>query len=317
MSITTVRGEIDAADLGATLMHEHIYSLYSDYRIDYGWDDEAAVQRAVEILKDLKASSGITAMVDLTVLGLGRNLRRTRLISELADLHVVAATGIYTFADLPHFFRNRTTMVDENWISDFLVRELTVGVGETGIRPALIKLVTDQQGANDDVKLIAQQVGRAQVRTGVPISTHSHPRTEQGLVQQELLRAEGVDLGRVIIGHSGDTTDLDYLQKIVDNGSYLGMDRFGHEPSLPLQDRIDTVVALCERGLASRMVLSHDTNVHSDGVPAEVRYTEIFSNWNFRCVPDIVLPALRERGVSESDITLMMIQNPVGILDHA
>jgi len=135
-------------------------------------------------------------------------------------------------------------------------------------------------------------------------------------VQQELLRAEGVDLGRVVIGHSGDTTDLDYLQRIVDNGSYLGMDRFGHEPSLPLEDRIRTVATLCERGLAGRIVLSHDTNVHSDGVPAEIRHSEVFADWHFRCVPDIVLPALRERGVSEEDIALMMVENPRRILEH-
>jgi phosphotriesterase-related protein len=316
MRVTTVLGEMDAARLGVTLMHEHVYSLYSDYRNEYGWDEEKAVAIAVDAMTDL-VQAGVTAIVDMTVLGLGRSVRRLERISRASGLTILAATGIYTFGDLPNFFRSRTAYVSDDYVSDFFVAEIEDGIGDTGIRPAVIKFATDAQGINDDVALIGRQVARAQLRTGVPIMTHSHSGTRQGLAQQRLLAAEGVDLGAVVIGHAGDSSDLDYLQRLLDNGSWLGMDRFGHEPSAPLAQRIDTVVALCERGYASRMVLSHDTSVRSDSLPDDVRRSPVFANWNFRCIPDLVLPALRERGVSAEDIETMMVRNPRAVLAHA
>jgi predicted metal-dependent phosphotriesterase family hydrolase len=55
--------------------------------------------------------------------------------------------------------------------------------------------------------------------SGLPISTHTHAESERGLDQQRIFEDEGVDLGRVIIGHSGDSTDLGYLERLIDNGS--------------------------------------------------------------------------------------------------
>lgn len=316
MSVTTVTGQISGDDLGPTLMHEHVYSLYSEFRNEYGWDEEAAVARAVPILQDLM-TTGVRTIVDMTVWGLGRDVRRLERISRLTGLHIVAATGLYTFGDLPNFFRTRRRWLSEDFMSEWFTRELTDGVADSGIRPAVIKLVTDEPGANDAVRYVARQVALAHLATGAPIITHSHAPTQRGLLQQELLKQNGVDLSQVVIGHVGDSKDLDYLQRVIDGGSWLGMDRFGDRPSAPLDQRIDTVVALAERGYAGRMVLAHDTNVHTDSLPEEVRHGEVFSDWNFRTISDRVLPALRERGVPDADIELMMITNPRAILDRA
>ncbi len=91
-------------------------------------------------------------------------------------------------------------------------------------------------------------VAQAHRQTGVPISTHTHARSRRGLEQQRIFREEGVDLSRVVIGHSGDTTEIDYLEELIANGSYLGMDRFGIDTILSFEDRVDTVARLCERG---------------------------------------------------------------------
>jgi phosphotriesterase-related protein len=314
MTVQTLRGPVPATALGPTLMHEHVFTLYRDLGQEYAHDDTAQDAAAVTALRDL-TTTGFTTIVDLTVLGLGRDVARIARLSRAADLHIVCATGIYTFADLPAYFKNGTAYLRENFISDFFVRELTDGVADTGIRPALIKVAVDARGVTEDLDLLLRQSALAHTRTGAPISTHTHASSRQGLVQQRILREEGVDLTRVVIGHCGDSTDLDYLEQLIEAGSWLGMDRFGHEPSGRLADRIDTLAALCERGYAERMVLSHDTNVASDNVPPQMRALPQFEHWHYRCVPDIVLPALRQRGVSERDIRLMTIDNPVAILD--
>jgi phosphotriesterase-related protein len=316
MAVMTVTGPIDGSALGPTLMHEHVFAVYSDYRNEYGWDEEAAVAQAAPVLRDV-LDAGIDTIVDMTVWGLGRDVRRLARLSRLTGLRIVAATGLYTFGDLPNFFRGGRAWHSEDFMADWFVRELTEGVADTGIRPAVVKLVIDDAPANDAVRYIARQVALAHLRTGAPIITHSHAPTRSGLEQQRLLAENGVDLAEVVIGHAGDSADFDYLQRMLDAGSRLGMDRFGHRPSASLEQRVDTVVALVERGYASRLVLSHDTNVHSDSVPAAVRHEPPFEEWNFRTISDRVIPMLRERGVTEDDIRTMMVDNPRAILDRA
>jgi len=315
MTVQTTRGPVAAESLGKTLIHEHIFSLYLDYRADYGFDEELERARAAASLADVHAA-GITTVVDMTVYGLGRNVGRVKaIVDRVPGLNVAVATGIYTFRDLPGFFRNRARFLGEDSIGDLFIRELAHGVGDSGVRAAAVKLVTDEQGVSPDMRLIARQVARAHHATGAPIITHSHSPTRQGLAQQELLRDLGVDLGRVVIGHAGDSDDLGYLEELIANGSYLGMDRFGFGFAASLEQRIDVVTALCQRGYADRLVLSHDANVHSDAVPDEIREDEQLREWNFRCIPDLVLPALRERGVSEVDLHAMLTTNPARVLD--
>ena len=113
----------------------------------------------------------------------------------------------------------------------------------------------------------------------------------------------------VVIGHSGDSTDLEYLTALADAGSYLGMDRFGIDALLPFERRVDTVVQLCKRGYAEKLVLAHDASCFIDWFPLAVREA-VSPNWHFTHIHDDVLPALRERGVSERDIVTMLVENP-------
>ena len=101
----------------------------------------------------------------------------------------------------------------------------------------------------------------------MPISTHTHARKQVGLDQQRIFAEEGVDLSRVVIGHSGDTTDLDYLEELIADGSYLGMDRFGIDSILSFEDRVNTVAEMCRRGHADKMVLSHDAACFNHWLP--------------------------------------------------
>ena len=93
---------------------------------------------------------------------------------------------------------------------------------------------------------------------------HRRGVASAGLEQQEIFRSEGVDLTRVVIGHSGDTDDFDYLEELIANGSILGMDRFGIDGYLPTARRVEVIAELCRRGYADRMVLSHDASCYLD-----------------------------------------------------
>jgi phosphotriesterase-related protein len=103
--------------------------------------------------------------------------------------------------------------------------------------------------------------------------------------------------------------------ELADAGSVLGMDRFGLNMLLPFDQRVDTVAALCERGYADRMVLSHDASCHTDWFPHEV--IDPAGHWHFRHIHDDVLPALRERGVTDAHIDAMLVDNPRRYFDAA
>ena len=178
---------------------------------------------------------------------------------------------------------------------------------EARVADAVTKL--DEHSLTPDVERILRAVGQTHVETGTPITVHTSAALKTGLIAQRILKEEGVDLTKVVIGHCGDTTDLDYLREIADAGSLLGMDRFGIDVFLPFEDRVTTVAALAKAGYADRMVLSHDASCYSDFY-SESYKTALLPRWNYTHITDDVLPALREHGVDEAQITAMLVHNP-------
>jgi phosphotriesterase-related protein len=164
------------------------------------------------------------------------------------------------------------------------------------------------------VERVLRATAIAHRRTGVPISTHTHARRRVGLDQQRVFKEEGVDLTRVIIGHSGDTTDLAYLEELVGNGSYIGMDRFGIDTILSFEDRVATVATMCQRGHADKMVLSHDAACFNHWLP-ERQLPAVLPRWNYLHIHNDVIPALRKAGVTEAQLNTMLVENPRRIFE--
>ncbi|MER3453116.1 MAG: phosphotriesterase-related protein [Acidimicrobiia bacterium] len=319
MQVETVRGPIDTTALGTTLMHEHVFVLNTEIVQNWGdyWDEEERVADAVEKLRALKAA-GVDTIVDPTVIGLGRYIPRVQRVAAQVDLNIVVATGVYTYDDVPFFFHYRgpgTVGGGDEPMVDLFVRDITEGIAGTGVKAAILKCATDVKGVTPGVERVLRAVARAHRATGVPITTHSHAPSRNGLDQQRIFAAEGVDLTRVIIGHSGDTTDLAYLEELIANGSYVGMDRFGIDLLLPFEDRVATVAALCERGHADRIVLSHDASCFIDWFDAELLPVAA-PNWHFLHISHDVLPALRDRGVTDDQIRQMLVDNPRAIFER-
>lgn len=311
-TVHTVRGEVDVAALGTVLMHEHVFVLSEELRLNYPeyWDEDERVADAVDKLRTLK-ERGVDTIVDPTVLGLGRDLARVSRVNDQVDINIVAATGLYTYGDLPFFLHHQgpgTTFGGDEPMVEMFTRDIEEGIADTGVRAAFLKCAI-QDELTPGVARVMRAVAQTHLRTGAPITVHTNPHCGNGLVAQRVLREEGVDLRQVVVGHSGDSSDLDHLVALMEAGSFIGMDRFGLDLLLPFEERVDTVAALCRRGYVDQLVLAQDASCYIDWFPVEAKEAAA-PNWHFTHVHDDVLPALRERGVTEAQITTMLQGNP-------
>lgn len=312
-TVNTVTGPIDSAEMGNVLVHEHIFVLGEEYRQNYqaDWDEDQQVADAVRDLNELKGL-GIDTIFDPTVLGLGRYIPRIQQIAAQTELNIVVATGVYTYNDIPfqfHYTGPGLLFDCPEPLVTYFVKDLTEGIADTGVRAAFLKCAIEEQGLTPGVERVMRAVGTTSMQTGAPVTVHTNPHTRSGLVAQQVLKEQGADLTKVVIGHSGDSTDLDYLMELADNGSILGMDRFGLDVLLPFEDRINTIVALAERGYADRMALAHDASCFIDWFDPEAKRQAV-PKWNYRHISEDVLPALRERGVTDAQITSMLVDVP-------
>ncbi|WP_338750397.1 phosphotriesterase family protein [Janibacter alittae] len=313
VAVPTVTGSVDSADLGRVLAHEHVFVLGEEYRQNYldDWDEDTTVAEAVEELGALP-SLGIDTILDPTVLGLGRYLPRVQRVAEQIDLNVVVATGLYTYNEIPfqfHYSGPGLLFDMPEPLTELFLTDLREGIAGTGVRAGFLKCAIEEQGLTPGVERAMRAVGQASAQSGAPITVHTNPHTGSGLVTQRVLAEEGADLSKVVIGHSGDTTDLDYLMTVADAGSYLGMDRFGLDVLLPFEDRVATVLELLRRGYAEKMVLAHDAACFIDWFDPEAK-RQVVPRWNVRHISEDVIPALLEGGASEQDIDTMLVTNP-------
>jgi phosphotriesterase-related protein len=318
-TVETIRGPVDTAELGRTYMHEHVFVLDADaqqnYPSEWGSEDER-VADAVEKLKAL-AAQGIRSIADPTVVGLGRYIPRIQRIAEqLPELNIIPATGCYTYDQVPFFFYYRDPALhaaiglgESDPMTEMFVGDITEGIAGTGVKAAFLKCAIDHNGRTAGVERVMRAVARAHRQTGAPITVHTHPDSLSGLVvRQVMCDEEGVDPTRVVLGHSGDSSDLDYLSGLADAGFILGMDRFGINVETTFETRADTLVEMCQRGYADRMVLAHDAACYIDWMDPKLR--ALMTQWNYLHIHDDVLPYVRERGVSDAQIDAMLIETP-------
>jgi phosphotriesterase-related protein len=191
---------------------------------------------------------------------------------------------------------------------DFFVRDLEEGVRGTAVRAAFLKCAIDHHGLTPGVERVLRAEAAAHLRTGAPIMVHTHPGTQTGLEVMRVLGEEGVAFERVILAHSGDSTDAEHLGSLAEAGFLLGMDRFGIDATLDFESRVAIVVELCRRGFSGQMVLAQDAACYIDWI--DPMFKGALPNWNYLHVLGDVVPALLERGVTESQVDEMLVGNP-------
>ena len=308
-TVDTALGPIPTAELGPTLMHEHIVTRSPGVQENWPhlWDRAGIMNLGEQKMADLH-KRGIRAIVDLTTVDLGRDIDLIVAVARRSRVHVIVATGVWW---MPQRYFS-THSVDD--VAALFIRDITQGIGTSGVKAAIIKCATDTAGVTAVIENILRASARAQKATGVPISTHTWAAGRTGEAQQAIFAQEGVDLSRVIVGHSGDSDDLRYLRGLMERGSTIGMDRFGLEHFLPTEKRVEVLAKLCAEGYAGRMVLSHDANCWSDMLSEEDK-RRTRPKWHYNHIPDDILPALRKAGVTEEQIDQMLVKNPRAIFE--
>jgi len=321
-SVETVTGPIESSELGTTLIHEHLQARDEAVLVQWPQVNTVALDPdPVDVAPDAVAETairaaraamerGVKTICDPSCMFLGRDIGLMRTVAEETGLQVVPCTGIYTYDHLPTFFVSR----DADAIAELFVGDIERGIQGTDAKAAFLKCAADEPGVTENVEKVHRAVARASVRTGTPIMAHSRPASNTAPRQIEIFEEEGVDLERVQIAHTGDTDDLDYIERVLEKGVFIGMDRFGLELFLPFEQRIPTVLALLERGYADRMFLSADACATLDWYPREVDEQMLAAglakDWTMNVVHDKVLPALREGGASDEQIETMLVANP-------
>lgn len=314
--IETARGPIAPHKLGRVLIHEHVFLMNMEYTFNHRPDflTDRTMADAAMRLNALK-SAGYDTIIDLTVLGLGRHMPSLSAVAQQTELNIIVSTGIYTFDAVPAPFEfwGPGLLKDapiEPMIAHF-VRDIKHGIAGTDIRAGMLKCAIDTPGMRPGVERVMRAVARAHAQTGTPITVHTAPAQQTGLLVQQLLDEEGVDLERVVIGHCGDTQDVDYLMRLADRGSLLGMDRFGINFTITTEERVATIAELVRRGYVGSLALSHDCCAWSDFFPQVADYNAAMPDHNLLHIHETVTLALLEAGVSQRDLDSMFIDNPL------
>ena len=300
-SVETVGGRVDLDDLGTTLVHEHlkVRSSPTDVEFPHLYDDQDSRRRATATAAGLVAQ-GVKTICDPSCMYHGRDVRFMKRIADETGLQIVACTGIYTYTEVPQYFRNRE--VDQ--MAEVFVHDVEAGIQGTDIKAAFLKCAVDEPGLTGDVEKVLRACARASKQTRRPMMVHSHPDTRRGLEIMDVLDEEGIDPATVQIAHTGDTDDLDYIEELLGRGPFIGMDRYGTEAFLPDAKRDATIAALLERGHADRMLLSTDACAEFDWFPLEIM-DRVAPNWRSTYILDGVVPRLREAGSTDEQLDAM------------
>jgi phosphotriesterase-related protein len=315
--VVTVLGPVDPATLRFTLPHEHTQcQLWTiPERFDY-WEltaDEDLI--AVELGRYRDA--GGTCLVDVTLPGIGRDPRWLRRIAKRTGLHVVMGTGWYREPYYPPEVAVDRRSVGE--LADIMIREFEDGVpgseDEHGVRvrPGIIgEIGTHKPWLSAQEERVFRACGRAASATGMTVTTHA-VMSPVGLRQLDVLEEAGADPARVVIGHSDSHPVIDHWLEIMARGASLECDFLGMSFT-PMERRgeprvIELILRMLERGHADRLLLSQDVCDNSQ--------LAFYGGNGYTYLQETFLPRLRERGVSETEITQITEENPRRILSIA
>lgn len=307
-TVNSVLGPLDTADLGFTLTHEHIFTASAGIQQTFPelfGDFDKLREQAAWSLNEAR-EGGVKTIVDLSTMDLGRDIRFIKEMSERTGVQIIAATGIWR--DIPRALWLRSP--DE--IAALFIREIEVGIEGTGVKAGIIKVANDMGGVTKEGEVILRAAARAARQTGVRISTHTYAPERVGEQQVAIFEAEGFDLNRVYIGHSNDTTDLDYLLGLVRRGVWLGLDR--HQTSSPIgpnaEGRTQTLAALIKAGVGDRLMVSHDWGVLGVARTSDPLTSRGYNPDGWLFTKRRVYPRLLELGITQAQVDALNVDNP-------
>lgn len=300
--IHTINGPVEAERLGLILPHEHLFTdLRGPSVRGYAQGNEDAVLKLVRPYLEEAAAAGVTALVECSTVGVGRNLRILQRLAADSAIQIVAPTGVYRDAYIPESLRD----VSEDFLADLWTKELTEGIDDTSIRAGFIKLAMSDDGPLPlEVRNLRAAV-KASQRTGAVIGSH----TVGGKVARQemnVLEEAGLDLHRFIWIHAQTEPDTSILLEAARRGAYVELDSVG-APFQVQEELVDKVLALIGAGTIDRILLSHDAGWYNpasaDGLP----------DGGFRGYTALVedfIPTLLLQRVTEAQVKQITVDNP-------
>jgi len=316
--VNTVLGLVPAENLGITLPHEHFAFAYPGWFADdtmAPYDYEAVLKTNLEVIKAAQKYK-IATIIDATPNDTGgRNPKLYKELAEKTGMNIICSTGLYTEHDgSPPYFKTRQVWYGTDiskMMSELFIKEITQGIGKTGVKAGVIKCGTSGGGKISPYETaVLKAAAAAQKATGVPIITHTE--AAGGVEQAELFLGEGADPKKIMIGHVSNNKDIEYHKAILAKGVYIAFDRIGLDIITPTDVIIKNVAELCKQGYAKKIMLSHDTvNVWlGRQIETPEQVLKALANWRIDHVSQNVLPALKAQGVTDEQIKTMMVDNP-------
>ena len=315
VSINTVTGVITSDRLGRVLAHEHVLVGWG------GWESDTirpgparadVLAVAAERIAEMR-DHGVGTMIDPCPNDLGRDVELMAEIAARNGFQIVCATGLYKEdqGGAPYWKFRASFGGGAESIAELYVRELTDGVGDTGIKAGIIKVATGHGEISGYERTLLEAAAIASKATGAPITTHTESGT-CGDEQQAFLVSCGVPAHRIIVGHSCGSADFDYHMRIVRGGSYLGFDRFGLGMLQPDDVRVASMLALLRAGAGARLVVSHDSVWcwRGEPIPDVGPFADVLATWTPSHFFERIVPKLEAGGATREQIEHMLVQNP-------
>ena len=338
--IQTVTGVIDPETLGPTLMHEHIlwdvtrpevaakaksentqeititlqnvWEINRRSLLDYGNQSNHRYSVALEELSLLRAACKNAAIVDLTNFGIQPDPIGLRYLSEGAGVPIIQGAGYYVDEYIPEELKSAT--IDE--LTREIVDQVRVGCWGTDVCAGIIGEIGCMWPLRPFERKVLQAAALAQQETGASINVHPGRHREAPLEIVDVIQSAGGDVNRLVMSHIDRTfADFDDAVELADTGCVLEYDFFGIETSyywfndtdLPTDYmRLAYIRSLIERGYGRQVVGSHD-------ICTKTRLSS-FGGHGYRHIFQNVVPLMERKGFSETEIQMIIQDNPRSLL---
>lgn len=310
--VRTVLGDVEPALLGPTDYHEHLFQVTSLLPGD-DLDDEPASREETALLR----AAGMTAMVEATPIGLGRDPAAIARISAATGMHIVATTGAHRAAHYPD--NPRLTSYDEATLAARFLADLVDGCprsddgdgsiarGPDGrpVRAGLLKAGIGYWSIGPFERRVLAAVAAAHRETGAPVMVH----LEHGSAGHEVLdvlRDAGVGSRRVVLAHADRNPDPGLHVELAQRGAYLGYDGMSRHRERPDSALLDLIEAVCAGGAADHLLLGGD-------VARRSRYVAYGGMPGLAYLPTRFLPRLRTR-LGDDLVRRLLVDNAARLL---